>query len=392
MEITPDAVGVPQKIVMRKPWDMHTHLRQGDMLKLIVPMTAKRFFRFVAMPNTLPPITTNAGLDQYRFDIMEAVVWGISFGDDDLVPMPLMTFYLTDNLDPKEVEAAVPGNAIGVKYYPHGLTTNSDSGVADPASLWTPGTRPYEVLRVLAEQGGTLLLHAADGVDENGKELGPYDQEVHFLLGPLERIRAAHPDLCMTVEHLSTAYGANYMRTNGGPLLGCTITAHHLLLDQRDVFRGGMHPHLHCWPAIQPEKHKLALRQLVSEGHNFVFLGSDSAPHPVGKKECECVLGGLFTAPAALELYAEAFEDMGCLERLEAFASINGPAFYNLAPEESEVEDIGYVTLVRKEWVMNEYYDLRARESDESYRRWASRFRIRPFRAGETVRWKLIED
>ena len=393
MEISYDAAGVPQKIVMRKPWDMHTHLRQGkDVLRLLVPMTAKRFFRFIAMPNTQPPITTCDALEAYQMGIVEAMLETMQFEPDKLPPLPLMTFYLTDNLDPQEVALAVPGNAVGVKYYPHGLTTNSDSGVADPSALWTEGTRPYAVLRALAAYGGVLLLHAADGLDVRGKKLDPYEQERHFLRETLGRIRDAHPDLKMVVEHLSTAYGASYMQANGGPLLGCTVTAHHLLLNRGDVFDGGMHPHLHCWPVIQPEGERLALRALAGSHLPFVFLGSDSAPHPVGKKECDCALGGLFTAPAALELYAEAFEDMKCLEKLEEFASVRGPAFYGLAPHEDDIEDIGTVTLIREPWMMEQYFEPSPKPVGMTYHDWLLSSCIRPFRAGEMIRWKLVQE
>lgn len=360
------------KIRMRKLADMHQHLRQGAILQLVAPMVAKRFAMAIVMPNTTPPITTGAQVTEYNVQILEAS--GGKF-------FPLMTMYLTDSLEPEEVRKELECKGIvGIKYYPRGLTTNSDSGVKDPSSLWTSGTNPYEVLRVLAEHGAVLLLHAADGFDRDGNELDPYDQEKHFIRETLPRIIDAHPNLKISVEHLSTGQGAKFMRQCGGEKLGCSLTAQHLLLDRRDVFRGGFRPHKFWWPIIQPKEHRDELRRFASEGHPFVWLGSDSAPHPVGKKETDCCSGGVLMAHGGIEFYVEAFEDMECLNKLEDFASVNGPRFYGLQPSEE------YIELKREEWVVKKPFYAAAKQSDG-----IDIDKVVPFRLGEKVRWKLVE-
>jgi dihydroorotase len=360
---------------MRKGYDLHAHFRQGAMTKLVLPMTVRQFAGAVFMPNTDPPITTCEQLDRYRVESVSALE---HFEPSNWTFDPLMTFYLTDMLDPDEVANAVPVNAIGAKYYPPGLTTNSESGVKDASSLWTTGTRPYEVLRVLSVNDGTLLLHAANGVDCTGEELDPYDQEIDFVKESLPRIRDAHPDLRITFEHLSTAQGAKYVRENGGPNLGCTVTAQHLLLDRRDTHRKGLHVHRHWWPIIQSKEHRDEVRRLVKEGLPFVFLGTDSAPHPISDKETSCCKGGVLTAHCAMELYAEAFELMGALEKLENFASVFGPKFYKLEPSEDSI------TLVRKEWEVPKHF----RFTDDPKLTF-EQSHVHPFRAGEKMVWKL---
>ncbi len=206
MDIVRNADGRPTIIRMRKPADMHHHLRRGAMLRAVVPMLAKRFALAIVMPNTLPDLITNVdAVRLYRAEIAAALATA------DHCFAPLMTLYLTDTLDPADVAFCVPGEAVGIKYYPRGLTTNSDNGVADPASLWTRGTVPFETLRILAAQGGVFLLHAADGVDRYGEVIDPYDQERHFLRETLPRIIDAHPELKISIEHLSTAVGAAFM-------------------------------------------------------------------------------------------------------------------------------------------------------------------------------------
>jgi len=309
------------------------------MLKLVAPMVARRFAGAVIMPNTVPPITTAEMAWRYQEEIAEA--WDLNIGSFE----PLMTLYLTDMLEPREVALRfAKRTAVGVKYYPRGLTTGSDSGVKDPASLWTKGTKPYEVLRALAEQNKVLLLHAADGLDTYGDELDPYEQEKHFIENTLPYIIDAHPTLKISVEHLSTKEGAEFVGKYGGKRLGCSLTAHHLMIDRRDVFRGGFHPHMHWWPIIQPQEHKEALRDLAREGPPFVWLGSDSAPHPIGKKETRCCIGGVLTAHAGIEFYTDVFEEIGILDKLEQFSSVNGPSFFGIEPSKEQI------TLVREEW------------------------------------------
>jgi dihydroorotase len=366
MEVTLDENSRATKIRMRKGADMHQHLRKGELLKLVAPMVSKRFAMAIVMPNTLPPITTRKATTDYANEIGKAV------GNERFYP--LMTLYLTDQLDPREVGSA---GIVGIKYYPRGLTTNSNSGVADPSALWTPGTQPYTVLRTLAERKRVLLLHAADGFDKNGNELDPYEQERHFIRETLPRIIDAHPTLKISVEHLSTSVGAEFMLRNGSEKLGCSLTLHHLTLDRRDVFRGGFHPHTHWWPIIQGQEDKEALRELAKADLPYVWLGTDSAPHPVGKKEAACCLGGVLTAHMGIEGYLEAFEDMHALDdRFERFASVNGPRFYGL--EQSD----GLLTLVREEWKVEKPFQCFTAEGSgvETFV---------PFRLGELVRWKL---
>ncbi len=353
---------------MLKPDDWHQHMRDGDMLKLVGPMVSKRFYSAIIMPNLTPPITTAQQAFEYRQRILDATEPGF---------IPLMTLYLTDGLDPEEVRKS--HNAVwAIKYYPRGLTTNSDSGVKNPADLWTPGTKPYDCLQVLAEQRGVLLLHAADGFDRAGAELDPYDQEKHFVMHTLPEIIKAHPRLKISVEHLSTKWGADFIVTHGGEYLGCSLTAHHLLLDRRDVFRGGFHPHRSWMPVIQPPEHKEALRHLATADKPFVWLGSDSAPHPRVKKEAACCASGVLMAHAGIELYAEAFEDMKALDnRFERFASLNGRKFFGFINDHMQT-----IELVREEWKSQPLFYAESGENlDVS--------ELVPFRLGENIRWKL---
>jgi len=372
--------GKATHIRMRKPADMHQHVRRGAMLRLVVPMIAKRFSKAIIMPNTKPPITTYDMAVEYREEIRAVITWQQPL-------WPLMTLYLTDHLDPHEVRISrEAGILAGVKYYPHGLTTNSDSGVKDPASLWNKDTKPYKVLCELAYYSGVLLLHAADGLDKQGNELDPWDQEKHFIKETLPRIRDAHPTLKISVEHLSTKEGAAYMEKHGDhKLLGCSLTAQHLLLDRRDMFRSGFRPHRFWWPIIQRQEHKEALRELAKKDYPFVWLGSDSAPHPVGAKETDCCSGGVLMAHAGIELYVEAFEDIDALDKLESFASINGPRFFGLSPSESMIE------LVREEWEVDDSFRC-DKPSDEIHPLGKVWDEVIPFRLGEKVRWKLAGD
>jgi dihydroorotase len=370
-----DGKDQPLKITMLKPSDMHQHLRDGAMLSLVAPMVAKRFAHAIVMPNTTPPMTNRTMVSEYRKRIIKAT--------GSLAFTPLMTFYLTDNLTSFEVhESLMKKHIYGIKYYPRGLTTNSDSGVENPASLWTKGTKPYECLRALKAGGGVLLLHAADGFNAKGEELDPYDQELHFIRNTLPRIIAAHPELKISVEHMSTAEGAEFMRLNGNAYLGCSLTAHHLLLDRRDVFRGGFRTHKHWWPIIQPREHKEELRRFAAQGLPFVWLGSDSAPHQIGKKESDCCIGGVLMAHAGIELYAEAFEQMNALDRrFENFASVNGPVFFGL-PVRDE-----HITLVKQPWKVTQPFHCV--ESSDRPMTPSDDTKVVPFRLGEDVQWRL---
>jgi dihydroorotase len=373
--------GVIDSVTMIKPADMHQHVRQGAMLKLVAPMVARRFYAAIIMPNTVPPITTAHMMSMY-FDEIETVL-----RKERRKMQLLMTMYLTDTLGPVEVLRALDLGLAGVKYYPRGLTTNSDSGVADPVSLWTPGTSPYEVLGILADRGAVLLLHAADGFDTKGTELDPYDQEEHFMMQTLPRIVDAHPDLKISVEHLSTATGADKMRHYGkssNGRIGCSLTAHHQLLDRRDLFRGGYRPHRDWRPVIQPSEHTQELRRLASEDLSFVWLGSDSAPHPRAKKESDCCASGVLMAHAGIELYAEAFDAIQALDnRFERFASINGPRFYGIEPSTEQI------SLIREPWTVPPMF-IAQEEAAPKAGGLSMHQEIIPFRQGEKIEWKLV--
>ncbi len=375
------------RFTMRKPADMHQHFRDGEVLRLVAPMVAKRFAAAIIMPNLVPPITTADMAAEYRRRVRNAI------GESSF--KPLMTLYLTDSLDPNEVRFGIEERTVyGLKYYPRGLTTNSDSGVADPSALWTKGTKPYQCLEVLAEHGTVLLIHAADGFAAErwkngdhayrpGDELDPYDQELHFMDVTLSKILDAHAGLKVSVEHLSTAQGADQVRTlaKQGYAIGCSLTPHHLLLTRKDVFRGGFRPHRTWMPVIQSDEHCQELRILAREGHTFVWLGSDSAPHPRSKKEADCCASGVLTAHAAIELYVEIFEDLRCLdERFEEFASVNGPKFFGVAPSEETIE------LVREDWRPQPLFFAQDGEL-------MGRGEIVPFRSYKDdppIRWRLV--
>ncbi len=360
---------------MWKPDDWHEHLRFGAMLRLVMPFVARRFHIGLIMPNLDPPITTCLQLQDYDDEIVYATGW-------DFIRM--LTMYLTDTLDPEEVRKALrKGLARAIKYYPPGLTTNSDKGVKNPSSLWTPGTKPYESLRVLAEHNGVFLIHAADALDKNGEELDPYDQEKHFLKETLPRIIDAHDGLKISVEHMSTADGADEMRYLGKDRpgkIGCSLTAHHLLLARRDVFRGGFRPHRSWMPVIQSAEHQKELRKFAAEDHPFVWLGSDSAPHTRDRKESDCCASGVMMAHAGIELYVEAFDKMDALDdRFVRFACVNGRKFfgYEDVPRKYTIE------LVRETWkpTMLFFGDSPTKES--------SRGQLVPFRLGEEIEWRL---
>jgi dihydroorotase len=406
MKVIQNSSGTATAIEMCMPFDGHQHVRQGDMLNLVAPMVRKRFAQAIIMPNTTPPITTADAVDGYHRDIIAAMYpeWWDKDGKpvEARPPVPklfdcLMTLYLTDTLSPKEVEEARLWGAVGVKYYPPGkkgveLTTNSSAGVSDPTSLWTKGTNTYEVLKTLARNDMACMLHAADGFARStkkigdrqyreGDELDPYDQEIHFIRETLPRTIDAHPDLKISVEHLSTKDGAAFMNYNGGEGLGCSLTLHHLTKDRRDVFRGGFHPHLMWWPIIQGHEHAEALRELAVADKPFVWLGSDSAPHPMNRKIAECCIGGVLTAHLGLEGYVEAFEDMNALDdRFERFASINGPRFYGREPSEKTIR------LAREDWKVEHIFHT----TDTTHRPTPDTMVV-PFRLGETVRWKIAD-
>ncbi len=322
---------------MPRAMNAHGHPRIGPLMKLVAPHIAERYAICVAMPNPKDYLITSVDrmLEYHRqlTDLTEGKVrW-------------LMKLYFTETLTPQEMEQACAfKDFAGLKYYPKGLTTNSDEGIRDPSLLWTPGTNPYEVLRVATTTSKPTSYHGADGFNSRGDELDPYEQERHFYQETFPRIIEAHKDGRHIGEHLTTSWGADFMQKNGSDTIGCTLTAHHLHLDRRDVYRKGFRSMYFCWPVVQPLEHKLAIGNLAVAGHSFVMLGDDGAGHPREAKECGCCAGGVYTAPVSLELYIEHFANKDALQQFEAFASLNGPRFYGIEPATDTV------TLWRRPW------------------------------------------
>ncbi len=343
---------VQDEIRFIRPFDTHVHGRQGDLLRAVAPMTARQFAGAIFEPNLAVPITTAKQGRAYREEILRATA-----GYPDFRPYVLA--YLTDTFEPDELARGLKtGDFFGAKFYPQGATTNSGSGIVDVRTLWKRDSRQYSLLRVLADHCAVLQLHCELNFDFSGNELDPYDKEPYFFKEVLPHIRDAHPDLTLSCEHLTCQEGARYMHMNGGDRLGCSITPHHLLYDRRDMFRGGLRPHLFCLPVLKAREHQEALLRLITYGHPFVYAGTDSAPHDRRKKECDCCSGGVFTAHAAVELYAQAFETAGALKHFEAFMSINGPLFYNL-PVSIETS-----TLERRPWTVDEMFSYSKHPED----------------------------
>ncbi|MDB5224484.1 MAG: dihydroorotase [Candidatus Adlerbacteria bacterium] len=378
MNVGRNQEGVATYISMSMPDDWHVHYRDGNMLRMVTPLVRKRFWHTLAMPNLDPPIVTNERASAYKEAIHTS-----SPDEHDMYNKPThVSLYLAETLDPQEV-ANAPEHVKAIKYYPAGLTTNSEKGITDPSALWTRGTRAHEVLCAAAEKKIVVCLHAADGKNAHGVELDPYDQEPHFMAESLPRIRDAHPKLKISAEHLSTKQGADYMLKHGGPLLGCSLTAHHLLLDRRDVFRGGFRPHRSWMPAIQSIEHTEALRDLAGKGLPFVWLGSDSAPHSQAKKESDCCASGVMMAHAGIELYAEAFDNMNALDdRFENFACRNGARFFNVTDGHKDKKRPS-IHLQRLKWKVRKPFMV-WNDTDE-----LQHYDVVPFRLGEEIEWTL---
>jgi dihydroorotase len=339
-------------ITLRRPDDWHVHLRDGAMMAQVLPYTARQFARAIVMPNLVPPITTVAAAKAYRARILGALPSGSDF-------TPLTTCYLTDTTDPEEVARGfAEGVFAAVKLYPAHATTNSAFGVSDVDCV-----RP--VLERMAEIGMPLLLHG----EVTDSEVDIFDREAVFIERVLEPLRRRLPELKIVLEHVTTEEAVACV-AEGGPNLAATITAHHLVISRNALFAGGIRPHLYCLPIAKREKHREALRRAATSGDRSFFLGTDSAPHAVAAKETGCGCAGIFTAPCALEIYAEVFEEERALDRFEAFASLNGPEFYGLPPNRERI------TLRREPFVVPDQI------GDGSTA-------IVPFRAGETVRWRL---
>jgi dihydroorotase len=341
-------------ITIRRPDDWHVHLRDGAMLRTVLPYTARQFARAIVMPNLVPPVTTIAAAHAYRARILAALPEDADF-------TPLMTCYLTDAADPEEIARGfADGTFAAVKLYPAHATTNSAHGVTDP-------DRVKPVFERMAAIGMPLLIHG----EVTDPDIDIFDREAVFIERVLDRLRRRLPELRIVLEHVTTAEAVAYVAA-AGPNLAATITAHHLVINRNAIFQGGIRPHLYCLPIAKREEHRRALRRAATSGNPAFFLGTDTAPHARPTKETACGCAGIFTAPAALEIYAEVFEEEGALDRFEAFASLNGPAIYRLPANGARV------TLRRNEWVVPE----RIGDGDDA---------VVPFRAGERLRWRLAE-
>ncbi|MEM9901577.1 MAG: dihydroorotase [Pseudomonadota bacterium] len=303
-----------ETLTICRPDDWHLHLRDGAVLRAVLPESARHFARGLIMPNLVPPVVTGADARAYRSRIREALPDGARF-------QPLMTLYLTEASDPDDIVAAhAAGLIAAVKLYPAGATTNSASGVRDIDKV-----RP--VLEAMAEAGVPLCVHG----EVTDSEVDIFDREAVFIDRMLDPLRTALPALRVIMEHITTAEACAYLRA-GGPTLGATVTTHHLMIDRNHLLAGGIRPHYYCLPVAKRAVHREALLTLVAEGHPRVFLGTDSAPHTDPAKLQPCGCAGIFTAPVTMACLAQVFDEAGALDRLEAFAALNGPAFYGLAP------------------------------------------------------------
>jgi dihydroorotase len=339
-------------ITIRRPDDWHLHLRDGAMMAAVLPHTAAAFARAIVMPNLAPPVTTIAAARAYRARIVAALPPGADF-------TPLMTCYLTDGADPGEIAGGYEeGVFTAVKLYPAHATTNSAHGVTDLDRV-TP------VFERVAAIGMPLLIHG----EVTDPTVDVFDREAVFIERVLAPLRRRLPELRIVLEHITTEEAADYV-TGGGANIAATITPHHLAINRNAIFQGGIRPHLYCLPIAKREKHRLALRRAATSGDRHFFLGTDSAPHAIPTKETACGCAGIFCAPSAVALYAEVFEEEGALDRFEAFASLNGPAFYRLPVNEARV------TLHRV-------------GSDVPAAVGEGTLAVAPFRAGETLRWQL---
>jgi dihydroorotase len=339
-------------LTLTRPDDWHVHLRDGAAMRDAVRHTAKSFARAIVMPNLKPPVTTVEAAGEYRARILEALGPRAAFE-------PLMTLYLTDRTSQEDIRrAAGSGFVRAVKYYPAGATTNSDSGV-------TALERAFAALEAMQKHDLPLLVHGEStqpGVDV-------FDRERAFVESSLETIVRTFPALRVVLEHATTREAVEFVSASG-PKIAATLTAHHLLYNRNSIFEGGIRPHYYCLPVLKREEHRRALLAAAAGDTGRFFLGTDSAPHPRGLKEHACGCAGIFTAHAAIELYAEAFEAAGALERLEAFASFNGADFYGL-PRNRDT-----ITLVKEAWTVPGEYPF-----GEST--------VVPLRAGESVSWRV---
>jgi dihydroorotase len=304
-------------LTIRRPDDWHLHLRDGDMLRAVLPHTSRHFARAIIMPNLVPPVVTADDARAYRDRIMAALPEGDDF-------KPLMTLYLTEDTDPADVAAAhAEGLITAVKLYPAGATTNSASGVSNFANV-------ANVLEKMAEIGLPLCTHG----EVTDADVDIFDREAVFIDRILDPMRRDHPELRVVMEHITTSNAVDYVKANEKNL-GATITTHHLVINRNHILAGGIKPHYYCLPVAKREEHRLALRAAATSGDARFFLGTDSAPHTDANKLLPCGCAGCFTALNTMSILAEVFEQENALDKLEAFTSLNGPAYYGLAPNEA---------------------------------------------------------
>ena len=338
-------------ITLTRPDDWHLHVRDGEALKTVVPHTAAQFGRAVIMPNLKPPITTAAQALDYAARIRAAVPRGMQF-------QPLMTLYLTDNLPADEIKRAKDAGVVAVKLYPAGATTNSDAGVTDLR-------KTYRTLEAMQLEGLLLLVHG----EVTSSDIDLFDREAVFIDTQLIPLRRDFPELKIVMEHITTREAAQYVRA-ADCFTAATVTAHHLLYNRNAIFTGGIRPHYYCLPVLKREIHRLALVEAATSGSPQFFLGTDSAPHPAHLKEHASGCAGCYTAHAAMEMYAEAFDSVGALGQLEAFASFNGADFYGLP------RNTGQITLKRERWTPPESFAL-------------GEAALKPLRSGEALPWRM---
>ncbi|MFN9727638.1 dihydroorotase [Acidovorax sp.] len=339
-------------LTITRPDDWHLHVRDGQALNTVVPHTAAQFGRAIIMPNLRPPVTTAEQALAYKQRILAAVPSGMQFE-------PLMTLYLTDNLPPEEIARAHAAGVVACKLYPAGATTNSDAGVTDLR-------KTYKTLEAMQKAGILLLVHG----EVTSSDIDLFDREAAFIDQQLIPLRRDFPELKIVFEHITTKDAADYVQ-QADRFTAATITAHHLLYNRNAIFTGGIRPHYYCLPVLKRETHRLALVQAATSGSAKFFLGTDSAPHPAHLKEHATGCAGCYTAHAAIEMYAEAFDSVGALDQLEGFASFHGPDFYGLP------RNTGTITLRRESWTPPESFAF----GDAS---------LKPLRAGEALPWRVL--
>jgi dihydroorotase len=337
-----------QTLTIRRPDDWHVHLRDGEMLRTVVPYTARQFARAIVMPNLAPPITTVEAANAYRDRILAAAGPGFT---------PLMTCYLTDDANPDEIAHGFDEAVwIAAKLYPAGATTNSASGVTDIRRI-------YPVLERMERIGMVLCVHG----EVTDPDVDVFDREHEFIELVLTKLVSDFPSLKIVFEHITTEDAVRFVE-HTGPNLGATITPQHLIINRNALFAGGLRPHAYCLPVAKRERHRRAIRRAATSRSEKFFLGTDSAPHARSAKESACGCAGIFNAPFALESYAQVFEDEGALDRLEAFASVNGARFYDLP--------------INEQTIALERSDVAVPEEIGG---------LVPFHAGESLRWRMVE-